>query len=314
MPVQIVPFREEHIEDAAVLVCKRYKALRRGAPLLPSRYERVDEILPRLRELVAEGSGVVALRGRRLVGFLGAFVFSEFLGRRSVYSPEWGNAAEPGESRRIYEQMYAHLSAEWVADGCTQHLLTLLANDLQGLEGWFWLGFGLSGVDGLRSLDAVDGAAAQVQVRRAGLEDLELATAFSQSLGRHMTSAPVFWFYEAEDYAVWLGKETNALWLAYRDGEALGCMGIMEAYEEACTIIRDQGTASIVSAFTLEGARGGGVASALLNRSLEWARQQGYTRCAVDFEPMNVQAARFWTRWFQPVCYSLMRNIPLPVL
>jgi hypothetical protein len=46
-----------------------------------------------------------------------------------------------------------------------------------------------------------------------------------------------------------------------------------------------------------------------LNRSLEWARSEGYERCAVDFEPMNVLAARFWLRYFSPVCYSLVRHV-----
>jgi hypothetical protein len=47
----------------------------------------------------------------------------------------------------------------------------------------------------------------------------------------------------------------------------------------------------------------------LLNGSLEWARAEGYERCAVDFEPMNSLAARFWPKYFQPVCYSLMRKV-----
>ena len=36
---------------------------------------------------------------------------------------------------------------------------------------------------------------------------------------------------------------------------------------------------------------------------------QGYVRCAVDFEPENVLGARFWLRAFQPVCYSLFRQV-----
>ena len=71
----------------------------------------------------------------------------------------------------------------------------------------------------------------------------------------------------------------------------------------------DEGTTSIMRAFTREGARGKGIATALLDRSLEWARAEGYERCAVDFEPMNYLAARFWMRHFQPVIYALVRQI-----
>ncbi len=86
-------------------------------------------------------------------------------------------------------------------------------------------------------------------------------------------------------------------------------MQIGPANPEACTIIQDEKTASITMAFTKEGARGNGSATALLNRSLEWVRSRGYERCAVDFETMNVLAARFWPRWFEPVCYSLTRYV-----
>jgi GNAT superfamily N-acetyltransferase len=74
-------------------------------------------------------------------------------------------------------------------------------------------------------------------------------------------------------------------------------------------LIEDEKTTSIVSAFTREEARGGGIATALLNRALDWGREQGYARCAVDWEPMNVLASRFWLRYFQPVSYALERYI-----
>jgi hypothetical protein len=54
---------------------------------------------------------------------------------------------------------------------------------------------------------------------------------------------------------------------------------------------------------------GSGVATALLNRALEWARAEGYTRCAVDFEAANVPARRFWLRYFQPAALSFYRHI-----
>jgi GNAT superfamily N-acetyltransferase len=309
MSLQIAPLREEHLEDAAALVSVRYKALREHVPLLPSRYEDVDTILPMLRDLTGEAPGVVAIRGSRLVGLLTGFVIPMFLGKRSVYSPEWANGAELGESRRVYEEMYGHLSAHWIANGCFTHLVSMLAHDREGIEGWQWLGFGLAAVDGVRELKPVEGAVAEVAVRRASVEDIEEAMAFDEALNQHLAAAPTFWMHEPQDYEEWLREPANALWLAYEGGEAVGCMGIGPGNPDACAIIRDEKTASIVSAFTQERARGRGIAKALLNRSLEWARVEGYERCAVDFEPMNFLAARFWLRCFEPVCYSLMRCI-----
>jgi GNAT superfamily N-acetyltransferase len=309
MSVQIMPFQEEHVEEAAALVTAGIRALRRHVPLLPPRYEDSSAIVPMLRNLAGRAPGVIAVRGRRLAGFLTGFVIPEFLGRRTVYSPEWANGAEPGDSRRVYEEMVTRLAAQWVADGCFTHVVSLLAHDREAIEGWQWLGFGFAAVDGVRALEPLADVAAEVEVRRAGVDDIREATAFDEALSEHMAAAPIFWPHEPRDYEDWLSKPTNALWLAYEGGEAVGCMGIGPANPDACAIIRDERTASIISAFTRERARGKGIATALLNRSLAWAREEGYERSAVDFEPMNALAARFWMRSFAPVCYSLMRCI-----
>ena len=124
-----------------------------------------------------------------------------------------------------------------------------------------------------------------------------------------MAAAPVFWPHELGDSLEWLRNLRNARWLASQKGEILGCMGIGPANLEACTIIRDEGTASIISAYTQESVRRSGVATALLDRSLAWAREQGYARYVVDFEAMNSLARRFWLKWFRPVCYSMIRGI-----
>ena len=107
----------------------------------------------------------------------------------------------------------------------------------------------------------------------------------------------------------WLADPENALWFAYQGDEPVGYLGMTPSSRDACTIIRDPGTASIVKAYTLPEARGSGVATALLNHALAWAREQGYARCSVDFESMNPPARRFWLRCFKPVVVSLLRVV-----
>ena len=144
-------------------------------------------------------------------------------------------------------------------------------------------------------------------------EDIEQALALSEALQRHVAAPPTFLAYtekhSREFHEEWLGNPANALWLAYHGPEAVACMGLGPANPDACTIIHDEKTTSIVRAFTKESLRAKGIATALLNRSLDWARSEGYERCAVDFEPMNILAARFWMRHFQPVCYALVRHV-----
>lgn len=309
MSLQIESLREEHLEEAASLVCARYRALRARLPQLPSRYEGVGAILPLLSGLPEGTPGAVAIRGSRLVGFMSGFVIPEFLGKRCMYSPEWANAALLGESQPIYERLYAYLSEGWVSDGCFTHLVSILGHDAGAIQAWQWFGFGFAAVDGIRGLEPAVGVPAELEIRRAGPGEIGEALAFHQALERHMAAAPAFWIHEMEDLEAWMGEPGNALWLAYAGGEALGYMGIGHANPDACAIIQDEETASIVMAYTQQRARGAGVATALLNRSLEWARTAGYRVCAVDFEPMNYLAARYWMKRFEPVCYSLLRCI-----
>jgi GNAT superfamily N-acetyltransferase len=230
-----------------------------------------------------------------------------------VFSPEWANAVDTENNRRIYEEMYTHLSASWAEGGYLTHLIGTLADDSDGIDVWHWLGFGMIAADALRGLQPVQGPASDVSVRRGGQGDIEAAMALTRALQRHMASAPTFLAHSEQHdrryHEEWLANPANALWLAYDGTEAVAFMKQGPANVDACTIVRDEKTTSIVGAFTKEGMRGRGIASALLNRSLEWARDAGYERCAVDFEPMNPLATLSWLRHFQPVCYTLVRQV-----
>jgi GNAT superfamily N-acetyltransferase len=165
----------------------------------------------------------------------------------------------------------------------------------------------------VRDLEPAQGTTAEIDIRRGSLEDIEQAMALSEALQRHLAAAPTFLAYvqqeSRESYAEWLVDPANALWLAYRGTEAVAHLGLGPANPDACFVIRDEKTASVVKAFTKESVRGRGIATALLDRSLAWVRAKGYVRCAVDFEPMNILAVRFWLRHFEPVCYALVRHL-----
>jgi len=306
--MKLTDLRPEHVAAASELVTARYAALRSQVPSLPSRYEDAAVIAGMLHE-VGEAAGVAALEGGRVVGFMTGFVLPDFLGKRSFYSPEWANGAEPANSRRIYEEMYRYVSARWVADGCAVHAVTLMANDREGIEAWQWLGFGLAGMDGVRELTPVPGGSTDVKVRQAGPQDGGEVTALDQAVVQHMAGPPVFWLHDVEDRTVWLQKPDHVAWLAYEGEEAVGCLGLELGRAGGCQIVQDEKTAGITIAFVREEARCRGVTTALLNQALAWARANGYARCASDWEPMNPLANRYWPKRFEVVCYSLMRWI-----
>jgi GNAT superfamily N-acetyltransferase len=310
--IEIVPLDDKHLEDAAALVTNRFRQLHKQAPLLPSRYTEASAILPYLSNISAKERGVAAIRERKLVGFLTGWRMPSFRGQRSTYSPEWANAAEPGSSQYIYEEMYSHLAADWVADKYVAHYISIFPNDGEAIRACHWMGFGMVAVDAIRNLDLPSIGNKDVEVRLAGNQDLDEVMALDEALWQHMQKTPTFLLLERKErshYEEWINDPRKSIWLATVDEEPMAFMSVGPAKEDVCAFIVDKKTTSIYGAFTKEQVRGKGIASALLSHMLEHAGAAGYKRCAVDFEPMNLVATRFWLKQFRPVCFSLFRQI-----
>lgn len=313
--LNIRSFNEEHIEDAARLFADGYRTERECRPLLPPRFENINSISPLLSSLVRRSPGVVAISKNEIVGFLIGQLIPSWRGRRSTYVPEWAHSEAGKRRRRIFQEMYAHLSSEWIANGCFTHLITVLAHDQEIIDSLFWLGFGMAAVDALRDLHSVREAkpSIDIEVRRADLEDLDLVTSLSVEYQRYMAGPPIYMALPAierrEYHEKWLSNPSNALWLASYEEKVVSYLGVGSFSEDAAYIISDEKTASIAGAYTKEQLRGRGIGTTLLNQSLNWARSKGYERCAVDFEPENVLGSSFWLKHFKPICFSLIRQI-----
>lgn len=312
MSLQVTPFGEAHLEEAAKMVSGRYRQLMAVVPCLPEIYADTTVIADLLADLIRSGIGAAATRDGHLAGFLAAWCLPSILGRPSAFSPEWASGVSGGD-QRVTEALYTYLAPQWRQRGCHSHWVSLLADDTQGLEHWHWLGFGLVSVDAVRPLEPIERRLLSARIRKAGPADLESVTRLDDSLVRHISGPPIYLRDETwpapEDYRAWLANDNMAVWIAEEADEAIAFLTIGPVAQDECTIIRDRGTASIITAFTSEERRGEGVATGLLDRCLEWARSHGYVRCAVDFEPMNPWARRFWTRHFSPVVHTVVRHL-----
>jgi GNAT superfamily N-acetyltransferase len=186
-----------------------------------------------------------------------------------------------------------------------------VARDQEITETLFWLGFGIAVVDTMRDFSDTQGPIADIKVRRASLDDLDKVVSLDNELLRYLAGPPIFMAMiekrTKEYHKKWLSKPSHALWLASCDGEVVSYMKICPLDENY--VITDEKTAWIQGAFTKKHLRGKGIGTALLKQSLDWAQSQGYERCAVDFEGENVLASAFWTKHFQPICYSLIRQV-----
>lgn len=312
--VHVIPFSKEHLEEAAALVADQYRVERGLNASLPAQFEEPEAVLARLHGYANGRAGVAAIRQGKLAGFLVGLFISE-KGLRMAYVPDWGHSTDLVDKRETYRAMYAALAPRWVANGYFEHAVTLLANDHAATDAWFSLGFGLLGIDALRDLSPVAAPSAEVSIRRATVEDIDIVLSLTAHLQRHLATSPTFMpmiFYRGREYTeLWLSDPAKALWLAYVDGKAVGHMRLEPVKVAYAPLpVADETIVAISGAYTRDAHRSCGIGTALLKHSLEWARSAGYTRCAVDFESANIVGMDFWWRsGFRPVCYSLTRHV-----
>ena len=316
MSIHIVPLTRKHLDDAAALVSSRYRAARETEPLLPPHLGETGVVRSKLKEVIGKVPGVAAVHGGRLAGFLTGFTIPLYGSVRSAYSPEWAHGAELEGCGKIYQEMYARLLPRWVEDNCRTHLITLMAHHREALDAWISMAFGKHFVDALRDFSPPDDDPGGLDFRRAGLDDFDKLVEMESALHRHLTASPTFLpFVESDEserrgsLEERLSNPSKVIWLACLEGEPIAYISLEANYKNASFAIQDDKTISINGAFTEIESRNKGVATSLLRRSLEWARSEGYHRCAVDFESVNVLAHRFWLRHFRPVCFTLMRTL-----
>lgn len=312
--IEIVPFQRDHLQDAAVLVANRYRAERGINKSLPSQFEDADAVLPLLKDYANGQAGIAAICEKRLIGFLiGLLITVRQV--KTAYVPDWGHAADSEGGRKTYQTMYANLGSRWIADGYSAHAVTLLIHEREVMDAWFSLGFGMVEVDAVRDVSPIEGEKTKVEIRRAGLEDIDIVLTLRVALRQYLAEAPIFIplmpqrgrkFYEE-----WLPDSANALWLAYRDSDVVAFMELTPSRRLGVAMpVSNENTVTIIGAFTKENLRQSGIGTTLLNHSLEWARSVGYKNCAAEFESANIIGSSFWYgNGFKPVCYSLVRRI-----
>mgnify|MGYP001075555637 FL=1 len=312
--MELHPFTPNYLPAAAELFLQNFRRLRQSAPALPAAFEDAALIAGDINRLLKAHPGVVAVEEERLVGYLTYMVIDDFrgAGKRAAYSPEWGHAVAAPFQTQAYRRMYRHVAAQWAAQKCQVHAITLLADDQESLQTWFWNGFGMLVVDGVRLMTPLEPEPKTLlRIRQAGAADARALAALDVDHCRYYTQSPVFMALResqtADEFGDFMEKPGNSVWLALDGDLPVGFLRL-DGYEFDCAdAIAAADPIFINGAFLLPAYRGRGASSAMLDAALRHHARLGKTCCAVDFEAFNPDAAAFWMRYFQPVCLSLMR-------
>jgi GNAT superfamily N-acetyltransferase len=317
MSCEIIAFERAHLGEAANLFALRHRANRETEVLLPSAYTEPRVARGLLEEeLDRHPSGVAALRDGRLAGYLIGNLGFDFMEPLVSVNPQ-GLAIAPGEDAELIRAMYATAAVRWVRNGYFEHQFYVATADAEATGALFSLGFGLYGAYNRRDLSPLAGQAAEIEIRRLGPERLDDVEMLRNGLRRYNASSPIFhpliWrtgddlerALEAERRG--MADERHAYFIAYEDARPVGLMIFTPPPDYPLT---PDGAVYLHVAFVYEGARAGGIGTALVNRGLEWAREHDYSLCTLSYYAPNLLGARFWQgKGFLPLGYALERRI-----
>jgi GNAT superfamily N-acetyltransferase len=316
----IVPFAEEHLDGAAVLLAERHRAHRLVEPGLDLRYEEPDAARDEIRALLRrEGaSGVAGLVDGDVAGFVVGTPRDESWGPNMWVEPA-GHAAVDAE---LVRDLYAVAAERWVADGLTLHHTMVPASDHALVDAWFRLGFGHQQVYAIRETPSAEDrseAPAGLVLRLARIDDLDALARIDVALPAHQALSPVF-----SRRAVPTVEETRAeyekdfddprftTFVVERDGEVVGSAiaCAIEMSSDHKSLARPPGAGFLGFAAVLPEARALGAGRLLGEAVLAWARETGRDWVVTDWRMTNLLSSRAWPRLgFRPTFYRLHRAI-----
>src|SRR5687768_763802 len=122
--LEIRPFADDHLEDAAQLLAERHRRHREAEPLLPANIDFRAEVEALWK--ADDVSGAVAEQSGRLVGYLLGVPREDPVWGANVWVELAGHAAEEPE---LVRDLYDLAATRWVEDGQTRHYALVPATD-----------------------------------------------------------------------------------------------------------------------------------------------------------------------------------------
>lgn len=327
--IHVRPFHFDDIGAAALLLAERHARDRSRLPQLSKTFDSAEECAALLRATAQDENafGVTALKDDRPVGFLLAekqlhpptSLAAQFIPPYTLGLPLHGHAvsSEVGATE-VYRLMYAEVAARGVERGFFAHRAYIVPGDRDVEEAWVNLGFGRALVCAVRDVSPVPSYVpnGDVEVHQASSEDIDVVMRLEHSNAVHHYGSPIFWPYlhetmkAAREYQqALLADPANAHFVAYRNGEPLG-MDTFNPPDWVSPLLQCGRSIYLFQGVVEEAARGNGVGKALLGRSMQWARDEGYEHCVLHFASANPSGSAFWlSQGFVPVEYAMTRQI-----
>jgi GNAT superfamily N-acetyltransferase len=311
--LRLLPFSDEHLDDAAALLAAAHARHRAAEPLLGEVADYRAQVETEWRRDGA--SGILARRDGVAVGYLvGAPAPNDNRGGTRILSGLAGQAAADPEVSR---DLFAAAAGRWHDEGSTRFAVVVPAFDAALVDAWFRVGFGLQFAYGVRESEPqppVEG----VTVRAATPEDVTHFARLDRELWEHQARSPSFSDLDVpplEEFEDEWRDDTfdspGTFWpfVAEREGEVVG-----EAllYRRPTGDLRvPEANVDLAHAATYPRHRGTGAGLALAAHAVAWAHDHGFRSLTTDWRSVNLLASRFWPhRGWRTTYLRLYRAIP----
>jgi ribosomal protein S18 acetylase RimI-like enzyme len=316
--LELRPFADDHLEDAARLLEERHRRHREAEPLLPEHLDLRAEI-----EAIWEhedASGTVAARNGRIVGYLIGSPRAGKVWGANTWVELAGHAVEEPEDVR---DLYAVAAERWVEEGRPRHSVLVPATNGALVDAWSRLCFGQQQALALREVPSQAEVQAPhgFEIREPDPLDIEELIEIDLALPNHQQESPVFSGVELssredsrdEWLSVFADDGEEEVLVAYRNGRPVACWALAAVEESGQHrgLARPAKGCYLAFASTLPEARGSGIGVALTNASFNWANENGYEAIVTDWRVTNLLSSRFWPkRGFRTAWLRLYRSIP----
>jgi GNAT superfamily N-acetyltransferase len=309
MAVEFQPIDEADPATLAPLLEARHRLHRAAEPMLAA-----ADAQAAVRAVLdpESASGVVAVRGDEVVGFLVAELRENELWGHHAWIDYAGHAAADPE---LVRDLYAAAAPAWIEAGARLHLpLVPALGEL--LDPWYRLGFGQMQEHAIRASGGREPVVPDgVTIRAAGKPDLErVAGELGAVVWDHQMLPPTFSGARPidperirRDWQQAFDDPSDALFLAER-GERL--LGHVLLYHEPPPLGVPRDAVNLALMAVAPAARGQGVGIALSDHACRWAAESDYGSITIDWRVANLLSSRFWpARGFRPTFLRLHRMV-----